>query len=298
MNPKKDVTNTESSPVENEQEQSQVETQETETQETNEVNREESQESNDQSPSPQSGNTAVEEENDERGVPWKNRAFEYQRKFEELSESLPKIIEKQLSDSLGKQQNQPHKYSIEELEAFALEKPEFRPWAEAEKEKLREEKTFKRMEDYFNRARQTQQDEFKKQQSLNYVMQNYPDMFLKDASGKPTSWDKSHPMTQEVGRIMQDKRFAEDPQGLLVASEISYARHARGQLSKAQKEVKKVTQKVKKLENQNFTEGGGKSPVNSGDSVRKSIEQLKQTGSKKDAESAVGEYLRKSGRIK
>ena len=52
---------------------------------------------------------------DETGVPWKNRAFEWQRKTQELTERLPNIIQEELQKF--KQTSEPvqQEYSAEQL---------------------------------------------------------------------------------------------------------------------------------------------------------------------------------------
>lgn len=249
-------------------------------------------------PGSQPGKKTDVEDLDERGVPWKNRALEYERKLRETSESLPKLIEKSIAENLGKQQPQEKEMTFEQLEAFAIEKPEYRAWVEGEKEKLREKKAERRLADAMKRTETAKETEFKKKQSLDYVAQNYSEMFSKDKQGRIMDWDHNHPMTQEVSRIMQDPRFSSDPEGLVAATEIAYARFARNQVSQKTNEVKKVTAKLKKAENQTFVEGSGKTPLKtSGDPVKKAIEQLSKTGSKADADAAVKAYFKKSGRI-
>lgn len=287
----KDVNTTESSVVEQDnqvenpepgQEQEQQETENTES----------------PSPSPRPGTAAVEEdENDDRGVPWKNRALENQRKLSELSESIPKLVEQALAEKMGKEQTTEPKYTFSQLEALALEKPEYRPWVEEQKEKLREERAQQKLAEAISKTEKAKEADMKRQKALGYVIESYPEVFVKDKTGRALDWDNNHPMSTEIARIMKDPRFAGDPDGLTAAADIAYAKFSRGQLGKYEKQVKQMTQKLKKAETQTLVEGSGKTPATkTTDDVRKAIDRLSQTGSKADAQAAIKAYLRKSGR--
>jgi hypothetical protein len=79
---------------------------------------------------------ALTEAVDEQGVPWKNRAFEWQRKTQEMSERLPEIIQTELQKFKQSSEPAPKKYTVAELEAFAQQSPEYRPWVEEQKAQL------------------------------------------------------------------------------------------------------------------------------------------------------------------
>lgn len=239
------------------------------------------------------------EETDEDGVPWKNRAMEWRRKSEELSSSLPDVIEKKLKEVLQNQQpktEQKPKYTIAQLEAFALQNPDNRPWAEEEKEKIRMELLSQSLDEKLTSREKVREAESKKNQALGHVMKNFPDLFNKDKSGNFSGWNADHPMTIEIGKIMSDPRISNDPEGLLLATELAHSRFIRQQVPKLQTNKKQLTQKVKKLEKQTFVEGGGKQVQTGGkDPLKEAQLRLAQTGSRKDAESAVSHYLKKIG---
>lgn len=235
-------------------------------------------------PAPQ-GNEAV----DENGVPYKNRMFEWKRKAEDLAERLPSLVEEKINQAFAQQGNQAQKkeYTIAELERFAIENPEHRPWVEEEKAKVIRTQLAKEMDEKIQVDRKRQESDVRRQQSLKYVMDNYPEMFVKNSNGQITSWDNSHPLTQQIGVFMNDKRFADDPEGLMAAADIAYARMARGQQPIVNQQQKKLKQEVKDLQRKTMIEGGGKAAQPTSDPVRSSIDRLKSTGSMKDAEEAM-----------
>jgi hypothetical protein len=121
----KDVNTAESSnadEVVNQEAETETAVQEQPTEETNEQSK---------TPSPSEG---ISGDVDEFGVPWKNRAMEWQRKFQENTENLPRMIEEALAKNQAQPQKQQH--TIAELEAYALQNPQYRPWVEEEKAKI------------------------------------------------------------------------------------------------------------------------------------------------------------------
>lgn len=224
---------------------------------------------------------------DERGVPWRNVAAEKQRKLDELADNLPRILDEKLSQFKPQEQ----KRSIAEIEAFAQQNPEYRPWAEEEKAKLQREEFLKLTDERIKKADESRQADFKKQQSLQFVMQTYPECFVKDAQGKIVGWNQDAPLTKEIGVLMQDKRLSGTPEGLSVAADIAFARSARMKRQKDQTKEIELKSEVKELQKRTLTEGGGKTSTEL-PPVRKAIDRLKETGSIKDAQLALSELMK------
>lgn len=236
---------------------------------------------------------------DEHGVPWKNRAFEWQRKNTELSESLPKIIEETLQKSLqAQQQPQQKKYSVAELEAFAQENPNYRPWVEEEKAKLLQEQLNKTLEDRLLAKEKETQRLTQRQQSEQMVLQQFPNMFKKDQFGRP-SWNEQDPMTRLVGQYLQDPDLKNHPRGLEVAAKMAYADLAADGKAVQIKQAKQLKAQVKSMEKKVMPEGGGSPvPIQSTTPFKKAQERLAQSGNLTDAREAVGEYFKAIGRLK
>ena len=77
---------------------------------------------------------------DEYGVPWKNRAMEKERKFNQLLDTIPEYIDKAIKISAEKyapKQTEPE-YTEEQLDAYARANPEATGWVESKKKELRD----------------------------------------------------------------------------------------------------------------------------------------------------------------
>ena len=216
---------------------------------------------------------------DENGVPWKNRAYEWKRKSEDLAEKLPTLIQDAVSKSIGQQQPQ-QQYSVEQLEAFAeqTENPAYKQWAKSELRKLDEEKTAKLIRGEFEKIQKTQQAENTKRQSYQYVAQNYPEAFLKDTQGN-LNWNPQHPLTRMIGQLMENPDLKGRPDALAIASDIAYGRYARMQGSANQQKNQQLKREVKTLQKRTLVEGGGRDTT-SIPAHRVAIDRLKQTDRK------------------
>jgi hypothetical protein len=69
---------------------------------------------------------------------------------------------------------------------------------------------------------------------LRYVTDSYPELFIKDNLGNKV-WNIQHPMMQYINQIMQDPRFANDPEGLSAAADMAYGRYSRMSNANTQK---------------------------------------------------------------
>jgi len=231
----------------------------------------------------------VNEAVDEFGVPYKNRAMEWKRKSEELAEKLPSLVEEKINEAFAKnsQQAQQREYTVVELEQYAIDNPEARPWVEEQKQNITLKRLTGEIEKKFQATEKVKEANVKKQQSLQYVMQTYPDAFVKSQNGQIVGWDNNHPLTQAIGQIMQDPRFSNDAEGLMAAADIAYARYSRGQQPLIRQKQESLKAEVKNLQRQTMVEGGGRQGVVTVAPHRAAIDRLKQTGSIKDATEAV-----------
>jgi hypothetical protein len=234
---------------------------------------------------------------DEHGVPWKNRAFEWQRKTQELSEKLPEIIQGELQKfKTDFQQPQQRKYTIAELEAFALQSPEYKPWVEEQKAKLLQEQMMTAIEEKFKTREVETKKMTTRQQAEATVFKTFPNMFTKDQFGNVT-WNNQDPMTQRVAQYMNDPELRDNPRGLEVAAKMAYADLSMSGIPIQRQKEQAMKTQMKSLEKKVMTEGGGKPVVQSASPMRKSLERLAQTGSTKDAQQAVAEYFKNIGRL-
>ena len=222
---------------------------------------------------------------DDLGVPWKNRAKEHERKLHETLESLPGMIEKKLQEFKSpKEEKDP---TIEQLEQFAIEHPEHRPYAEARKAELMMKQFDARLEARLNADKKVKQADSDRASAQGYVVQNYPEAFAKDKSGKIVGWDENNPLTKLIGQVYETYgggALKDNPHGLAAAADIAYGLYQKDK----SKVVTKVKVENKKLQAKTLIESdksGGQSSVS--DTVGDALSRAKQTGAKKDVGDAL-----------
>ena len=231
---------------------------------------------------------------DEFGVPWKNRAYEWKRKQEDLAERLPTLIQDAVSQSMGQQQTQ--QYSIEQLEAFATqtENPAYQQWAKGEIRKLEKEEQAKVVRGELQKWQTQRQAEDTAKQSYDYVKKTYSDAFLKDVNGNVTDrWNNSHPLTQMIGQLMNNPDLKGRPDALMIASDIAYGRYARIHGATSQQKNQQLKREVKNLQKRTLVEGGSRETT-SVPAHRAAIDRLKQTGSMRDAQAAIDAVMKRA----
>jgi hypothetical protein len=248
-------------------------------------------------PAPISTVQPVNADVDEFGVPWKNRAMEYKRKTEDLVDRLPQMIEEKLSKVNKPQQPT---YTFEQLEAYKLQNAtdaNIVAWATGEQRKIQQSENKRLFEEVVGSREKVNKVELQKQQSLSYVQNTYPEAFKRDAQGHPLSWDETNPLTQQIFGLMQNPDLANNPQGLAAAADIAYGRVARGQIPAIQQKVAQGKAELKQAQKASLTEGSGRRVTPSAPPQQVAIDNLRKTGSPKDAEQAIGAILRQKGII-
>lgn len=242
---------------------------------------------------------AKEEEVDDKGVPYRNRFEEMRRKYEQVVENIPQIINQTLSEKLSNQtqpQQIERKYSVRELEEFAIANPDYRGWVEEEKAKLNVKLAVSEFEKLNAEKEKARQDASIRQETFNKLTSDFSELFTSDSQGRKV-WDNSNPIVRQVAVLMQNPELQKDPRGLEYATLMAYGQAAKsGTISNAKKESK-LKAEVKTLQKKTFVEGGQKSQVVAKDEVRDAIEDLKKTGSKKAVSNAVSAYFKKVGYI-
>jgi len=222
---------------------------------------------------------------DEYGVPWKNRAMEWQRKSTELAERLPQIIEEKLSKFGQTQQPQ---YTFEQLEAYKLQNlsdSNVVAWATGEQRKLENVEQRKMFEEIVGQRDRQRDFEISRQQSFEYVKERYPE-----------AMNPNHPLAQEIKSLMMNSpELSNSPRGLEAAADIAYGRYMRNQAGNIQQTNLQLKREVKVLQKNALIEGSGKKVVQVSTPSQNAIEQVKKSGTIKDASNAVGLLLRQSG---
>lgn len=231
---------------------------------------------------------------DERGVPWKNVAMEQRRKYEETQQNLPKLV----AEEIAKSTQQTKKYSIAELEKFAQENPEHRAWVEEEKEKVRQSSMLDELDKRMQATERKQKDEIIRSQTFNETLSRYPNVAIRDQRGNFMGWNNLDPMTQEIGKIMNDPRFANDPGGLIAAADMAYGRLQRMNGPMTQKTIASLKSQVKKVQAQTFVEGGGRKVTDTASPSKKHLDRVKETGKSEDAAGVFMNMFKAQGILK
>lgn len=228
---------------------------------------------------------------DHRGVPWKNVVKEKERKLNELVDKLPEMIEQKFQEvkSPTKQQE----YTVDQLETFAIEHPEYRGWVEAQKQELLLKKFESRLEEKLRAEKQATESERVKAAAFQYVAENYSEAFKKDKSGRMVGWDDSHPLTSKIAEVYEtygNGVLKNHPDGLRAAADIAYGLVAKTKAPSIQRQVSKVTAETKKLQQRTMPEGDGTSgqASKSSDDASSALQRLRETGDDKDAQKAIG----------
>lgn len=232
---------------------------------------------------------------DESGIPYKNRYMEAQRKFAELSDNLPKMIEETLAKKTAVPVQQ--EYTIEQLEQIALQNPNLRPQVEAEKAKLQEQKFARLIEERENKQQQRYQADMLRQQVWQEVSNDpvLKDAFTTNAMGQK-QFRMDHPLTNIISDIMRSPELANRPDGLRIASDIAYGRYMRDVAANGSKQTRTLQAAVKKEQRKTLVESG--SPAGSsggGDALQRAKIELAKTGSKDAAQKAILAYMQKAG---
>lgn len=233
----------------------------------------------------------VEKQPEERDDYYKNRSFELERKLSNLAENIPKIVEESVIKSSQTKKQTEEIYTTAQLEQYALENPDNRPWVEEQKAKnLKRE--FKEM---LNEDKKAQKQVALKQQSETRVLndQRYAEAFVQTPNGQK-QYNPNSPLAHAINGYMNDPRIKGLPDALEVAAKLAYADNI--YKSNGTKEEKLTTLKRQntKLKQQTMVESGGVQQVpQTRDSFQSAQEQLAKTGNTKDATLAVKEYLRK-----
>lgn len=222
--------------------------------------------------------------------PVQNIEAEWRRKYENLVEKLPTMVE----EAVNKKPQQEKKYSIAELEAYALDNPQYRPWVEEQKEKIREEKIAARLEEQRKSdetARYNEQLRIQAEQAVSNDPR-FADAFTTDVRGMKV-WNQNSKLTQMIAAYINEPELRNRPDRVLIAAKL-----ARADLMDST--VPQVTQQLQSLKRQNtvlkqktMPESGGvpvQAPAK--DPLREAQERLAKSGTEADAQKYLSEYFK------
>ncbi len=262
------------------------------------VEQNDTQEEQVQEPTPQQqGNV---EAVDERGVPWKNRAMELERKFNDV----PSVIEQTVQKALASQKEvAPPEYTIEQLEQYAQENPQYRGWAEARKFEVLQKNIEKSQDQKIMAIEQKQKEQNVRSQSENWVVTHpkFKECFNTDMYGNKV-WNMNHPLTQVISSQLNQvdpttgKYLRDRPDGLAIAAKLAYADYSLMNEGKVKTQVQKLNKDLRSVQKRTLVEGSGVQPQGGNtDEFRKLSSQYSQTQNTKDLRAATKALLKKSG---
>jgi hypothetical protein len=202
---------------------------------------------------------------DERGVPLKNVAMEYKRKYNELynemntiKSQLPQMLQEAVKTAIPTQTQEP-KYSKEDLIRFknSAEDANQRTWAEIELTKISEAENRKYFDGQMQRFQEQQRFQQESQQADSMLRSKYQVCFNPDGS-----WNNSHPLTQQIANVYHsDPALKSHPRGILAAADIAFANYALQLQPQLAQQTKQLKRQVKNLQKQTLVEGSGQ-PTN------------------------------------
>lgn len=229
----------------------------------------------------------VEVKKDDRDDYWKNKSYELDRKLNNLTNDLPRIIEENITKATSNKTEQ-KKFTIAELEAYAIENPEHRPWVEEQKEQLRKDE----WRNMLLADKAEQQRAIQKQQTEARVIANpkYSEAFV-NQNGQVLLNPQSE-LAQRIHSYMNDSRLNNQPDALEIAAKLAYADYIDYQVKDKDVKITNVKRQNAVLKQKTMADGGGvndTAPVRSDFDVAR--ERLSQTGNRKDAEAAIKAYF-------
>ena len=223
---------------------------------------------------------------------YKNKAFEYERKFNRTADEL-----KEIKNMLLEQKQAPNdsaQYSEEQLQAALSSdglSPEQRSFAQTELRKIQDKKLEERDKRIIQQIKKENQDQQTRAQAEKEVLEDprYQEAFIKLPNGQ-VQWKQDSQLAQTIGAYMQDDALKNRPDAVLVAAKLAYADMTAG---RSQQELTKVKRQNEQLKSQTMVEGGGKNYNKpSVDPYNEAMQRLK-SGEKGAGKSAVKEFLRR-----
>ncbi len=226
----------------------------------------------------ESSTQEVKPEVDKPDRPEINYAMEAARKASEALE-----IARQLQQQQQQFQPQPAQpqYTKAQLRAFAesTQDASQKVWALEEIDKLDKTERQTEMRQIFEGQQKKSQEEMQKQQSSQFVAQNFPECFLKDANGNIVGWDNNSPLTQKIGEYMKNPAL-NHPQGLVAAAKMAAFDLGVSMNRQLANKVNTTTAQLRKEQKRQLITGVGSPSQSEGSTAKisKLAEQYRKTG--------------------
>jgi len=149
--------------------------------------------------------------------PEANYGIEALRKIEKLQEHVAQLLQTQQAP----QQAQQPKYSKAQLRAWALDSQlsnEQRMTVYSELDKLEKEERTQELRAVTTKLKTENTMEVQRNQSAQWVAQNFPDVTVKDNTGNFIGWNHNHPLLMKANSYMNgNESLKNNPQGFVAA---------------------------------------------------------------------------------
>jgi hypothetical protein len=208
-----------------------------------------------------------------------NYAMEAARKASEALE-----IARQLQQQQQAPQPAQPQYSKAQLRAFAENTADAQQkiWALEEIDKMDKVERQAEIRQIFEGQQRKTQEDMARNQAANYVAQNFPECFIKDAHGNNVSWNANSPLAQRIGEYMKNPVLAQNPDGLMAAAKmaafdlgVSLNKRLVGKINQTTAQLRKEQKK------QLITGTGSQVSQDAGKStITKLAEEYRKTGNK------------------
>jgi len=242
-------------------------------------------------------------------VPEYNRSMEVLRKsgvFDKLKEAeetkvtLNKVLEK-LDSLQTNSQNQPQKYTEQQLETFIEETDNDynKQWAKDELKRMGKEEQSSLVRSELNKFQKEQQDNMIKQNTMSQVLARNPNLIVKDQFGSFIGWNNQDPMMVHINKYMSDPTIGNRPDGMALAEKLAFADLQRMKVPVTTGKIAEQKATIKDLQKNTLVEGGINNQQGSVSSpYSDAINKLENSGSVHDAAIAFKQRLQSRGVIK
>uniref|UniRef100_A0A6H1ZQC6 Uncharacterized protein n=3 Tax=viral metagenome TaxID=1070528 RepID=A0A6H1ZQC6_9ZZZZ len=210
-----------------------------------------------------------------------NYAMEAARKSSEALEIVRQLQQQQ--QQVQQQPAQPQ-YSKAQLRAFAetTSDANHKVWALEEIDKLDKVERTSEIRQIFEGQQKKSQEEQQRSQSFQFVVQNFPEIAVRDATGNFAGFNQNSPLYQKINDYMNNPDLARSPQGLIAAAKMAAFDLGVSMNSKLNNKITATTAQLRKEQKRQLISGGG-TPAQTESSqskLAKLAEVYRKTGSR------------------
>jgi len=210
-----------------------------------------------------------------------NYAMEAARK---ASEALDIVRQMQQQQQQPPQQEQPQ-YTKAQLRAFAETTTDanHKVWALEEIDKLDKTERQAEIRQLFEGQQKKSQEEMTRQQSLQFVVNNFPDIAIRDTAGNFAGFNQNSELYKTIDNYMRSNpELAKSPQGLIAAAKMAAFDLGVSMNRKLSNKINATTAQLRKEQKKQLISGGGSSPQAEGQTTKlqKLAEDYRRTGSR------------------